>query len=281
MAMRPSFELITKKPRCEIVLLTKELVDALLALNTKNRRFRPSVARNYERLLDRWLVTNQGIGVSASGHLTDGQHRLVAIKEAGYPEVEMLIVTGLSDEAAAAVDVGSNRNAGDYLHFLFNEKVSLLTTAILRTLMLAERKWSPAKFMPQEYADAFENFAPNISAVMDVANTYRLPAAVLASLVHGHWKGHEELIVDFTRAVSSGEMLEKNHPALVLRNWIVHTKGHSGQNTTVDRFEKTNAAFLAFCESRSISKLYPRKSQQIAKIVDRRPRGSEANASGL
>ena len=79
-------ELITQEPTCQIVTASKWLVDALLAMNSSNRRHK--VSRSHQLatdiLLGKFLLTASGIGVDRNGVLSDGQHRLHAIKHAGY-----------------------------------------------------------------------------------------------------------------------------------------------------------------------------------------------------
>jgi hypothetical protein len=141
-------QLVTEHPKCAIVTINKELVDALLALNTRNRAIKPSVIAAYRRYIanGQWSLTNQGIGISSSGFVIDGQQRLYALQAEGYPPVKILLVTGLSEDAIAAVDSGSNRTPRDYLHFFFDKKVSAFTTAILRTIMLSHEDFRVIRF---------------------------------------------------------------------------------------------------------------------------------------
>lgn len=254
--------LITKKPTATFVTMTQELVDALLALNTKNRNQRPLIISTYKRAVEGnlWVPTNQGIGVAASGFLVDGQHRLEALREAGYPPVLMLVVTGLPDEAMAAVDGGTNRTARDYMQFMFDTKVSALVSAVLRTSMQARDEFSPIKYQPQEYAAHLEKLGNSISDIMKLEHVQRIPAAVVAALVDAHDKGYQSEVEAFTKALATGEMLERDNPALVLRNWIANTKGNGGQATMVERYRKTTRALAAWIDQRPLAKLYRTKA---------------------
>lgn len=256
-------QLITNKPAAEFVTMTRGLVDALLSLNVKNRNQRPLVVSTYQRAVEGglWVPTNQGIGVAANGFLVDGQHRLEALRAAGYPPVLMLVVTGLPDEAMAAVDGGTNRTARDYMQLLFNTKVSSFVSAILRTSMLANDDFAPIKYQPQEYAAHFERLGESITEIMSLEHVSKMPAAVVAALVDAHHKGYQGEVGSFTMALATGEMLERDSPALVLRNWIVSTKGGGGGNAAmVERYRKTTRAIQAWIDQRPLGKLYRTRS---------------------
>jgi hypothetical protein len=59
-----------------------------------------------------WIPTHQGVAFAKSGKLIDGQHRLEAIVEANIP-VEMLVVTGVRDDAYKVLDNGIKRTMAD------------------------------------------------------------------------------------------------------------------------------------------------------------------------
>jgi hypothetical protein len=255
--------LISKEPQAQFVVMTKPLVDSLLKLNTKNRALRSTVVGHYQRAMENgyWVLTNQGIGVCSDGTLIDGQNRLHALVAAGYPEVPMLLVTGLPPEARTAVDTGSNRRPQDHMYFMFDIRVSALVVAILRTIMLSQNGFSQLKFQPQEYGDAFEKYGESLTEILKVDKGWKLPAPVLAVLIDAHQKGYQEEAIDFCNSLSTGEMLAKDHPALVLRNWLATVKGAGGQPALIERFKKTSRALQAHIDQKPILKLYRAKDK--------------------
>lgn len=263
-------QLIAKKPTATFVTMTRELVDALLVLNTKNRCQRPEIIKSYRRAMDNnfWVTTNQGIGVAASGFLVDGQHRLEALRAAGYPPVQMLVVTGLPDEAMAAVDGGRNRSPRDYLQLLFDTKISSTVSAILRTSMIARDDFAVTKYSPQEFAEHFEKMGDSIAKIMKLATASRLPAAVAAALVDAHRKGYHAETEAFATALLTGEMLERDNPALLLRNWISNNHGSGGSIILKERYSKTTRALQAWIDRRPLGKLYSSKTP-MAEALDR------------
>jgi hypothetical protein len=263
-------QLIQQKPNCMIVRVTKTLVDGLLEMNVRNRNIRPAVVERYREAIRRgmYMLTNQGIGVTKSGVTFDGQHRLTAIQLEGYPPLDILLVVGLEEAAAAVVDQGTNRSPADYMHFLFNTRVSSLVTAALRTIMLmgegdqeARRRFhAAAKIDPRDYAERLEKYGSSVNEVFAIDGAQRLPAAVLAALVLGHSKGYGDEVISFTKDIVSGEMLMKDSPQLALRRWLETSRGHGGATIMQQRFSKTESALSAFVEGRTMSKVYGKKA---------------------
>ena len=254
--------LITAQPAATFVTMSVPLVEGLLRLNTRNRTQRPQAIENYRRAIQNglWVPTNQGIGVSAGGFLIDGQHRLEALRAEDYPPVTMLLVTGLHDDAMAAVDAGANRSPRDYLQFMFNKTVSALVSAMLRTSLLARDGFSVQKYQPQEYAAHLDLMGDSIYALMAVERSGKLPASVLAAMADAHMKGYQDEVISFARAVTTGEMLERDNPALVLRNWIASSGANGGATIMTERYNKTTSALRAWIDKRPLGKLYRRRT---------------------
>ena len=110
-------KLITNEPTAQFVAMTKAIVDSLQSMDTHNRaKKRDLVAFYVDQIKSgNWTATNQGIGVSSDGILVDGGHRIEALKQAGYPPVTMLVVTGLSRDAQQYVDCHARRSMRDRL----------------------------------------------------------------------------------------------------------------------------------------------------------------------
>ena len=130
------------KVNAQVVVMNKTKVDQLLEMNINNRPIKRSVVDRYKRdiVSGHWIITNQGIGVSDSGVLIDGQHRLLAIKECGYPPVEMLIVSGLPVESQRVIDQHAKRSARDVFKFVYNASVSRVTPAVLQVIAKFENE---------------------------------------------------------------------------------------------------------------------------------------------
>ena len=98
----------------QIQIITPEIAKGYLLKNTDNRNKRGWWVSGLANMIKRgeWVLTHQGIGITKSGKLLDGQHRLEAIIEANIP-VPMMVTTGVSDDAYKVLDNGIKRTLAD------------------------------------------------------------------------------------------------------------------------------------------------------------------------
>lgn len=87
-----------------------------LAENPRNRRIKQNRVDELADAIRRgeWHFDGSPIRFSTSGRLLDGQHRLLAISEAGLP-VKALIVKNLPEEVQRVMDTGARRSFADNL----------------------------------------------------------------------------------------------------------------------------------------------------------------------
>lgn len=99
-----------------LVHITPLIAAEWLKRNLTNRDVKPSKLKEYVRdmLAGAWRLTHQGIAFDRTGSLVDGQHRLLAICEAGVG-VTMYVATGLDPQDRALVDIGAKRSPNDAL----------------------------------------------------------------------------------------------------------------------------------------------------------------------
>lgn len=114
------------KEEAKIVTASKKLVDELLAINTNNRNVKKSHLKWLAESLknEEFVLTGQGISISKTGKLIDGQHRLLAIQQADYPPVRLLIVTGLEEKARVYIDQQAKRSSADMLKIVLNKHIT-------------------------------------------------------------------------------------------------------------------------------------------------------------
>lgn len=105
-----------KEPVTEVVTLTPVLARILLERNEANR---PVSAINLDRMQrditeGRWAFNGEALIVAKDGKLNDGQHRCMAVIEAGRP-IRTVIVFGPDRQSRLTLDQGVVRTAGHYL----------------------------------------------------------------------------------------------------------------------------------------------------------------------
>lgn len=106
------FELALKKLgdvdlRPQVLTITPDVASALLRRNTINRKIRRSHVEFLARQIksNRWIITHQGLAISTTGMLLDGQHRLEAIALAGQA-VQMMVTFNVPATAFKVIDTG-------------------------------------------------------------------------------------------------------------------------------------------------------------------------------
>lgn len=88
----------------------------LMYNNAVNRKIRSRTVASYAEDMKQglWRETGEAIKISRTGQLLDGQHRLSAIIEADVTQ-ELMVITGLPDEAQQLMDQGAVRSTTDVL----------------------------------------------------------------------------------------------------------------------------------------------------------------------
>lgn len=104
------------KIRAQVEMLTPERARQLLRVNGHNRKISDSRVRRFAHDMANgyWHLNGQGIVLSESGELLDGQHRMLAVILAGV-SVPMLVVQGVDTESFRTMDSGEGRKFKDTL----------------------------------------------------------------------------------------------------------------------------------------------------------------------
>ncbi len=245
----------------DIVTLTKGMVDALLAINTRNRAVRRVVVESYMREIQngKWMLTNQGIGISENDVLIDGQHRLLAIKACGYPPIRMVIVRGLSEDSMVAVDQHSKRSARDLLQFAFDYKVASSAPSIASVIFRETLAWNPRKIMLSEVYETIRIYKDELETVIahpKKAKFFAAPYSAAFVMTLKAYPAKKEAILSFMTSVETGELLTKEMPAFHLRNLVFTSSSvKGGSGTQLMRFRKTIRALDAHVAGKTMGVL--------------------------
>lgn len=105
---------VTATKTASFVQVTPTMASQWLERNVGNRHLRGAASADLAAAMLRgeWQTTHQGVAFSKSGKLIDGQHRLEAIVKAKV-DIELLVVTGLEEEAFSVIDVHIKRTLAD------------------------------------------------------------------------------------------------------------------------------------------------------------------------
>ena len=265
--------LISETPHANVVTASRTLVDKLLAMNTKNRRPK---GRHIENLSSdvasgEFLLTASGVGVSRTGVLLDGQHRLMAIRKAGYPPVQFVLVTGLDDNSQLVVDRHAKRSLSDSLSMHMNITVSSHMVALANALYSLsggggkndEFKHSRSGAAPDSTIADF--MAEHNELCCDVVRTGgELRAPVLAAFFVYALHDRENAL-RFARDVSKGIELREDSPAYRLRATMDRLKKASDGAGRLELFSCAASACISDDLKRPIKMLRPVESWTTAR----------------
>jgi hypothetical protein len=242
-----------KEVSARVVTLNKDLVDSLLSCNISNRNARRLTIEKYKRDMaaGNWGLTHQGIAVSKDNVLIDGQHRLIACQELGYPPIQCILVTGLDFKSQKHVDQQAKRSMTDVLKIAFNKDFSNHAPAIARCIMMISDKGIMMNKVPtpdeiikvvEEYLDEI-GFACKLNKDAFFASGYLSAIAFIAKQNPARLND----IAKFVNSVYTGEMLSRKMPAYHLRSYVLNTKGSGGGREMIrERYLKTIKALECF-----------------------------------
>lgn len=255
---------ITKTPTASIVETSRDFVDWALSVNTHNRSIKNHVANIYadDMKAGEWMLTAQGVGFSKSGFLLDGQHRLLANKNAGYPTIPLVVVTGLDPDAQLKTDIHSRRTPSDLLFLA----VGVFTDPTLTSALTMLSRIDSDKSISSQYgrvpikqvAASFERYSDTIGHVV-FPKTRGLGAGFIAAVLRAvFYEISPDLAKRFIAGVRTGENLTKGDPRLALRRVLIEGTARSiggrqaKQIRAPDVFALTARALRAYADGETL-----------------------------
>jgi hypothetical protein len=222
------------KPRAEFKLVTPKIAQQLLDKNKKNR---PVNNDNLTTIISemnksRFKITGESIKISKTDVLLDGQHRLLAILKTQKP-VELLIVSGLDDDAFKFMDTGRSRQASDVLAIdgiSNSKKIASITKFIIS---FQANKYFAAATQHHKREIKITNY--DVSVFVDknldsLNDSYAygfnkqnklINGATLAAFHYVFKQINDSDADDFCHKLASGEGLEQASPIYVLRQRLL------------------------------------------------------------
>jgi hypothetical protein len=172
----------------ELITVTPQMASGYLATNDGNRRVRKSHVAYFAGLIERgeWLATHQGIALSSSGRLLDGQHRLLAVVETGRA-VPFMVAFDVPDETFTALDTGLIRNVSDVLSL--PKSVASVALALLRVCVPYVGKTPPQRV--RQVVDAVGDLINDViesTARKRLFSTSAIQAAAVYAILNGEDK---------------------------------------------------------------------------------------------
>ncbi len=234
-----------------VQVVTPEMASEWLGRNTRNRSINAAkVARLVEDIRGgRWRITHQGIAFGADGTLYDGQHRLMAIAEAKAPVVTR-VTFGLSPDALDAIDTGDSRRASDVLaiadgvHMNSNQRAAIVSAHALTSageINVGKRTMvTQLRAALADHGEGYQAIAPFFS---DHNRLTQAPMVAALCICH---KVAPAQTIEFVSLIRDPSGLSKDHPSVVLRDFVLLSYVSGNARTRVDLADRTFTAFRVF-----------------------------------
>jgi hypothetical protein len=265
--------LISETPHANVVTASRTLVDKLLAMNTKNRRPKEKHVENLSSDVASgdFLLTASGVGVSRTGVLLDGQHRLMAIRKAGYPPVQFVLVTGLEDDSQLVVDRHAKRSLSDALSMHMNITVSSHMVAMAQALYAFNGasgkhdvfRHSRSGAAPDSLIGDF--MAEHNELCCDIVRAGAEVRAPVLAAIFVYALHDRENAIRFAREVSKGIELKEDSPAYRLRTAMDRLKRAQDSAGRLEIFSCAASACISDDLKRPIKLLRPVESWATAR----------------
>ena len=207
----------------EIIELTPELAKMFYEERAKNRVINRSNVKRMAAAMKRgeWKLTHQGLAFNPSSKMTDGQHRCLAVIEAGVT-VRILVTWNVPDDAMDVMDTGAVRKAHQTLQIdgVANANyIAAWANVARRTL---GRKNDP--FTTDELRQYIEENKEAVEWALSLPRKGLLRFGYLTGLlVLAYPMGHVQ-IAELAEKVESGVGLTANDPALGIRRLVTEGK---------------------------------------------------------
>lgn len=248
--------------------ITPEMASEYLTKNYENnRKLRrhtvESIAEQIKR--NQWVPNGATICFSASGFLTDGQHRLAGCVQSRKP-IESLVARNVPDKAFMTQDTGRTRTNADILHISGEINAAILACSA-RYLFSWEKTgnfgWlSKGKISSADTQAVLRRHPGLRDAIAEVSDRNVLIKRLGPSFISTFFYlistiNHDEALA-FYNHLFEGTDLSKGHPVLFLRNMMIARAQEGGRALRFDPYgiaRLWTKAWNLFCKGERIEKL--------------------------
>lgn len=219
-----------KKPLVEIVTLTPVLAALILEHNSSNR---PISKRNATELRQdiangRFAFNGEGIIISDTGILNDGQHRCQAVIDTGV-SIPTVICFGPKEDTRFTVDSGRSKTVSNYLAMKGRVYTHVLGAAAGYIVQWREHggiygsndERRPSKAAILDAADELRGLDTSVEFTAPAMKTVRCHAVLAFCHFAFVKKSGREAADEFMLKLIEGDGLRKGDPILYCRNRLL------------------------------------------------------------
>jgi hypothetical protein len=255
----PWFRYIRKESQySEFVMLSTEMARSLLEAiwqeQDGNRKLKIWLKDAYKRDIDndRWIPSDEAIGIDYNGVVYNGRHRMTALVESGK-EWPFYMTFNCLEEAKFTVDSGAKRNASEKLRLVIDTKLGNRTTGFCKAIMKGLQ--SKARYTETEIAEFAHKWQTLVAWMSEHLPSAR--AEVQAAVAKAYlWYGPEK-IEPFAERLREVKFVEDGDPARAL--YLALTKAKINRiNVALVAYKKTLSSIEATMNDKALARLYER-----------------------
>lgn len=203
----------------EYIVTTKAIVDRLLDGNLRNRRLNAGHMKKLSVDIKngRYVFNGQPVIRDQNGYLRDGQHRLIAIKEAGYPSIPLLLVTLKGDQshieqAYDRMDINKSRTYSQRLEHKGIDHAKTIA-ALRKKITYIKTAFNTFPVVPDSvYDEIGQMYAYEIEAVAPLVNNGFTADMGAAACLVAKATGCLKECIEMVKKAKAGEMLKISTP---------------------------------------------------------------------
>ena len=214
----------------EYIVTSRAIVDRLLDGNLRNRRLNAGHMKKLSIDIKngRYVFNGQPVIRDQDGYLRDGQHRLIAIKEAGYPAIPLLLVTLKGDQshieqAYDRMDINKSRTYSQRLEHKGMPHAKTIAALRKKITYLKTSFFSFPVVPDSVYDEVGQMYAYEIDAVAPLVNTGFTADMGAALCLVAKATGCLNDCIEIVKKAKVGEMLKISTPEHTLMKIINKT----------------------------------------------------------
>lgn len=214
----------------EYIVATPAIVEKLLDGNLRNRKLNPGHMKKLSMDFKngRYVFNGQPVIRDAHGYLLDGQHRLFALKEAGYPAVPLLLVTlkgekWQSEQAYDRMDINKTRTYSQRLEHKGMDHAKIVAS-LRKKITYIKTNFNSFPVVPDSiYDEIGQMYRIEIDEVTPLVNNGFTADMGAAVCLIAKATGLLEDCVKIVKKAKAGEMLKISTPEHTLMKIINKT----------------------------------------------------------
>lgn len=271
--------------------ISPELASKLLALNPtslsdddtaeyrRNRNITRTQVEKWKRVLaaGRWKLTHEGIAISDTLKLLDGQHRLTAVSESEQG-AEFIVFVGVDEATFKVIGQGKARTAADALSTVGSVntfKLSAAARLIYLYLSPDRQQWRRVAVTNDETVELVQDQRGNIGESMSIADKIMRQIPVIHSAAtamhfllnqkHGEGNPH---VAAFFDGLMKHRRLDDMDPRVKLDAYLNNSRVHGKRIANMDQLALLIITWNLIAQGREVHNMrYTPKTMSVPDIL--------------